>query len=199
MAANPTAPLRGTTAIDQRFPLDTVSDQPPDTPGEPCPRCGSHGFNIHQRSWKSIRDPQVTRTEAIRYRCKRCGAVLRRYGDGVGPDRQSHAIKQLSVFLYCLGLSYQGTRDVLSDLGCALSPATIRKNVMGSHPHLIRSKPRLHRSGPGRLAGRNVQLSLRIAGIPTTSRWLEVTIEPGPEAADLSWQVTHCAEFLTDR
>ena len=197
MAASPITIPREATAIEQRLPLDAVSDQPPATPGDPCPRCGSHGFNIHQRAWKTIRDPQVSRTQAIRYRCKRCGAVLRRYGEGVGADRQSFATKKLSVFLYCLGLSYQGTRDVLADLGCALSPATIRKNVLASHPQLDRAKPRLRRVAPRQLVGRGGRLSVRIAGIATASRWLEVAIEPGPDAADLSWQVAHCADALS--
>ena len=180
-----------------RIALATISDLPPPRPGEPCSRCGSYGFNIHQRTWKSIRDPQANRVQAIRYRCKRCGAVWRRYGEGVGTDRQSRAVKELSVLLYCLGLSYQGTSDVLDDLGCALAPATIRKNVIGSHPQLARRKPRLFRVGTSEIAGQDGRLTLRVVGIPTTSRWLEIAIAPGPGADELSWRVTRCAESLS--
>jgi hypothetical protein len=108
-------------------------------------------------------------------------------------------MKELCVVLYCLGLSYQGTRDLLDDLGCALSPATIRKNVIGSSRPLARRGPRLWRVGPGQVAGGEGRLSLRVIGIPTTNRRLEVIIEPGPGAEELRWQVEHCARWIADQ
>jgi hypothetical protein len=187
-----------------RIALEPIDDaRPPSAGQQPCIRCGSYGFNIHQRVWKSIRDPQVKRIQTIRYRCKRCGAVWRRYGTGVGTDRQSVAIKQLSVFVYCLGLSYQHTCRILADLGCALSPATVRKNVVtsreGSGSSIPRGRPKLARVGPAQIGTGDGRMSLRIAGIAAVDRWLDVTIEPGPLAGNLRWQVEDCARWATER
>ena len=39
---------------------------------ERCDRCGSQGFNLHQRASKALKDPLTLRADVIRFICKRC-------------------------------------------------------------------------------------------------------------------------------
>ena len=116
---------------------------------ERCDRCGSHGFNLHQRATKALKDPLTLRADVIRFICKRCRKTTRLYPPGVDAARQTVALRQASVLLYWLGLSYDGIRELLGHLGCPLSKATVWANVRTSG--LLGNRHRL-RADPGSLA-----------------------------------------------
>ncbi|MDP8924110.1 MAG: hypothetical protein M3O34_14675 [Chloroflexota bacterium] len=73
--------------------------------------------------------------------------TTRLYPDGVDSARQTVALRQVSVLLYWLGLSYDGIRKFLGHLNCPLSKATIWANVRASG--LLGNRPA---SGPTRAA-----------------------------------------------
>jgi hypothetical protein len=116
---------------------------------ERCDRCGSQGFNLHQRASKALKDPILLRADVIRFICKRCRKTTRLYPPGVDSARQTVALRQASVLLYWLGLSYDGIRELLGHLGCPLSKATVWANVRASG--LLGNRHRL-RADPGTLA-----------------------------------------------
>ena len=116
---------------------------------ERCDRCGSYGFNLHQHATKALKDPLTLRADVIRFICKRCRKTTRLYPPGVDAARQTVALRQASVLLYWLGLSYDGIRELLGHLGCPLSKATVWANVRTSG--LLGNRHRL-RADPGSLA-----------------------------------------------
>jgi hypothetical protein len=116
---------------------------------ERCDRCGSQGFNLHQRATKALKDPLTLRADVIRFICKRCRKTTRLYPPGVDSARQTVALRQSSVMLYWLGLSYDGIRELLGHLGCPLSKATVWANVRSSG--LLGNRHRL-RADPGSLS-----------------------------------------------
>jgi hypothetical protein len=116
---------------------------------ERCDRCGSQGFNLHQRASKALKDPLTLRADVIRFICKRCRKTTRLYPPGVDAARQTVALRQASVMLYWLGLSYDGIRELLGHLGCPLSKATVWANVRTSG--LLGNRHRL-RADPGTLS-----------------------------------------------
>ncbi len=87
----------------------------------------------------------MPRTDVIRFICKRCRKTTRLYPDGVDSARQTVALRQVSVLLYWLGLSYDGIREFLGHLNCPLSKATIWANVRASgllgNRHRLRADP----------------------------------------------------------
>ena len=115
---------------------------------ERCDRCGSQGFNLHQRATKALKDPLALRADVVRFICKRCRKTTRLYPVGVDGARQTVALRQASVLLYWLGLSYDGIRELLGLLGCPLSKATVWANVRASG--LLGNRHRL-RADPGTL------------------------------------------------
>jgi hypothetical protein len=155
---------------------------------------------VHQRAWKRIKDPHVTRVAVDRYRCKRCGWVGRSYPAGVGTGRQSMAQQQLSLLLYAVGLSYAGVRSTLASLGCDVSETTVRHNVHAARqraPEDFRaSRLQLDAVGDGRLVGADGDLTLRIAGSSPVERWLEIDITPGPRASELQWRLETGARWM---
>jgi hypothetical protein len=116
---------------------------------ERCDHCGSQGFNLHQRASKALKDPLTLRADVIRFICKRCRKTTRLYPPGVDSARQTVALRQASVMLYWLGLSYDGIRELLGHLGCPLSKATVWANVRTSG--LLGNRHRL-RADPGSLS-----------------------------------------------
>lgn len=126
-------------------PVVALDDRRP----ERCERCGSHGFNLHQRATKALKDPLMPRADVVRFICKRCRKTTRLYPEGVDSARQTVALRQVSVMLYWLGLSYDGIREFLGHLGCPLSKATVWANVRASG--LLGNRHRL-RADPGSLA-----------------------------------------------
>src|SRR3954451_3278616 len=88
---------------------------------ERCDRCGSQGFNLHQRATKALKDPLTLRADVIRFICKRCRKTTRLYPPGVDSARQTVALGQASVLLYGLGLSYDAIRELGAPVGCPLS------------------------------------------------------------------------------
>ena len=125
-------------------PVVALDDRRP----ERCERCGSHGFNLHQRATKALKDPLMPRADVVRFICKRCRKTIRLYPRGVDAARQTVALRQVSVMLYWLGLSYDGIREFLGHLGCPLSKATVWANVRASG--LLGNRHRL-RADPGSL------------------------------------------------
>lgn len=138
---------------------------------ERCERCGSQGFNLHQRATKALKDPLLPRADVVRFICKRCRKTTRLYPPGVDAARQTVALRQASVLLYWLGLSYDGIRELLGHLGCPLSKATVWANVRASG--LLGSRQRL-RADPGSLSVQprpnGVAARLLLRGRATTVR-----------------------------
>jgi hypothetical protein len=136
----------------------------------------------------------------LRYVCKRCGRARRAYPAGVGAGRQSAALRQLSVVLYWLGLSYLGVRAALADLGCALSCTSIRRNVADAHQATgwppASSRLDLQSVGGGVLRGRDGLICLRLEQGTDAARFLVAEIAPGPNAAHLRWRLHEAAGWL---
>lgn len=173
-------------------PVEEDAGEPPTS----CPLCGSQGFNVHQRSWKLVKDLGPAQALVVRYRCKRCGHTRRIYPAGAGAGRQSAALRRLSVLLYCAGLSYRAVGRALRDLDCPLSLTTIRRNVLTTYPgrRLGRELPRLRlvALGEGRFSGPDGILLLRLEGGPG-ERWLEAETDDEAQAEELRWRLGMCA------
>jgi len=131
-------------AVTFRAPGGGLEGQRPDR----CERCGSQGFNLHQHATKALKDPATARAPVVRFICKRCRKTMRLYPSGVDAARQTIGLRQVSVLLYWLGLSYDGIREHLGHLGCPLSKATVWANVRASG--LLGDRRRL-RADPGTL------------------------------------------------
>ena len=138
------------TAVTIRTPASSLGDRRPTR----CERCGSQGFNLHQHATKTVKDPARPRASVVRYICKRCRKTIRLYPDGVDSTRQTAAVRQASVILYWLGLSYDGIREYLGRLDCPLSKATVWSNVRESG--VLGSRRRL-RADAGTLAIQGAQ------------------------------------------
>jgi hypothetical protein len=187
-------------APDLRIPFARIDLSHPTRREEPCPRCGSLGFTVHQRMWKKIRDPHVSHVEVDRYRCKRCRWAGRTYPEGIGRGRQSDGLRDLSVLLYAFGLSYSAVHLTLGSLGCVVSETTVRHNVRDARlraaPDLWLRRLRLDIVGPGELEGPDGALALRITGSADADRWLEVTVVRDPLHVDLRWRLEHSTQWL---
>ncbi|MFN8521492.1 MAG: hypothetical protein U0821_00110 [Chloroflexota bacterium] len=131
-------------AVVFRAPVANIDERRPSR----CAHCGSYGFNIHQHATKSLKGPGSASAQVVRFICKRCRRTVRLYPDGVDAARQSTLLRRLSAMLYWLGLPYDGVREVLMELGCPLSKATVWANVRALG--LINDRFRL-RADPGTL------------------------------------------------
>ena len=60
-----------------RIPLAPVGEVPGADRPAVCIQCGSMGFNVHQRIWRTVNDPHLKRINVGRYVCKRCGTTSR--------------------------------------------------------------------------------------------------------------------------
>lgn len=182
-----------------RLPLAAIASAP-DGPPPPCGHCGGRGVNVHQRAWRQIKDPYVTRALVVRYLCKHCGRARRAYPTGIDAGRQSVTLRQLSLLLYWIGLSYQQVCIVLAELGCPLSTTSVRRNVEAVRaveaipPPLDRL--RLTALGGGRLRGADGDCVLRLRRSAPSGAELEVAVAPGRHAAELCWRFTTCADWL---
>ncbi len=185
-----------------QLPLASVSHASPLPPTEPCPHCGSLGFNVHHKGSKSIKDPLIHQVPVTRYRCKRCGWVGRRYPAGIDSGRQSLRLKQLSVILYRVGLSLQNIRSALNDLDCPLSMTSIRHNVMmdmiSVNTPLPHEPDRLRMSplGEGRFSGPDGALEIRLVSASPLEQWLEIEVAPGPATSNISRRLEDCTKYL---
>jgi len=177
---------------------------------ELCDRCGSQGFNLHQRASKSLKHPLLPRADVVRFICKRCRKTTRLYPNGVDGARQTIALRQVSVLLYWLGLSYDGVREFLGHLGCPLSKATVWANVRSSG--LLGNRHRL-RADPGTLVvqarprGAAARMSLRgrAAGVllltvgaiqPEAARLLQRRVEEAARRLGLSTEAGEVHEAV---
>ncbi|TAK31865.1 MAG: hypothetical protein EPO21_16630 [Chloroflexota bacterium] len=64
-----------------------------------------------------LRDPKHDLVIAKRLYCLRCERSFRVYSFGVTRAKQPQTLRGLSVFLYALGLSYEGNADLLQSVG----------------------------------------------------------------------------------
>ena len=102
-------------------------------PKHPKRNCSGTQFKEHEwNCQKPVRDTKYTRVTALRYRCLKCHRTFRVYPMGISHLQQSDTLKGLSVLLYILGLSYQGTSDLLDTLGFFLSKTTVYRNVQAA-------------------------------------------------------------------
>lgn len=184
-----------------RLPLVPVNNQPDSRRPGACSECGSMGFNVHQRSWREIRDPQMQRVQVARYLCKRCGVTCRVYPVGIGPERQSAALRQICAMLYCIGLTYRNVQQVLRHLGCSLSITTIRLNVLAAcgEEQLMRPYERLRLTsfGSGQLVGPDGSLAFRLIGSIPARRWLETEVVERQGGAELEWRIENCLRHFS--
>ena len=166
-------------AVKIPAPVVAFDDRRPDR----CERCGSHGFNLHQRATKALKDPLMLRADVVRFICKRCRKTTRLYPEGVDSARQTVALRQVSVLLYWLGLSYDGIREFLGHVNCPLSKATVWANVRASG--LLGNRHRL-RADPASL-----QIQARpdgaVARMTIRGRDATVTLGRGPEGELVLW------------
>ena len=155
---------------------------------ERCDRCGSHGFNLHQRASKALKDPLTLRADVIRFICKRCRKTTRLYPPGVDAARQTVALRQASILLYWVGLSYDGIRELLGHLGCPLSKATVWANVRASgllgNRHRLRADAGTlaiqarHNGAVARMLLRGRAVSIRLEGAAGALQLVVSTIQP---------------------
>lgn len=102
-------------------------------------QCSGTQFIEHEwNCQKPVRDTRYARVKARRYRCLKCNRTFRIYPTGVSHLQQSDTSKGLSVLLSILGLSYQGTSDLLDTLGFFLSTTTVYRNVQAAGRQAIR-------------------------------------------------------------
>ena len=134
--------------MDIAIAIPAPAVESPDRRPERGERCGSQGFNVHQRATKALKDPLTASAPVLRFICKRCRKTTRLYPAGVDSAHQTVALRHTSVVLYWLGLSYDGVRDYLGRFGCPLSKATVWSNVRASG--LLGNRHRL-RADPGSL------------------------------------------------
>ena len=164
-----------------------------------CPRCSSHSFIMHQKTWKSIKDLRLTRVQSVRMMCKRCGLVTREYPPGIDGGRQSTRLQRLTVLLYCLGLSYYQVRAVLADVRCILSTTTIRRNVLASRLAEWRRPEEAgicsHEGPQVRLTLPVSAISLRLVDQSPRNSWLELSFDPST-GFELARRARQSAEIL---
>lgn len=119
-------------------------------PNNPQRKCSGTHFKEHEwNCGKPVRDTKYNQVTARRYRCLKCNRTFRVYPTGISHLQQSDALKGLSVLLYVLGLSYQGTSDLLNTLGVFLSKTTVYRNVQsaGHQAIQLRQEWRQHQAG----------------------------------------------------
>lgn len=178
-----------------RLSLSGIGSLDETSAGLSCPRCGGRGFNLHQRTTKKVKDPFISRISVARYLCKSCGAVKRRYPAGAGPDRQTDALRQLTAFLACLGLTYRDIRAALADLGCPLSITSIRQSVtavrasggLPSGAGLVRLKW----AGMGRLESPDGPVRVSLGSTSAHDRWVDLNLPAGPIAEEIRWRLSN--------
>ncbi len=104
----------------------------PDRKG-PKQQCTGTKFKPHQLNChKSLRDTRHSHVRVARYRCLKCRRTFCVYSTGVSSAQQSDTLKALSVWLYILGLSYQGVADLLEALTHPLFKSTVYNNVQAT-------------------------------------------------------------------
>ena len=103
---------------------------------EECAYAGCEGrhYKRHGREGerKPVRDVRYEEVRSYRWKCLRCGRTFRVYPPGVSQGQQSDRLKAISVVLYVLGLSYGGTADFLTALGCGIGKTTVYRNVQAA-------------------------------------------------------------------
>jgi hypothetical protein len=200
-APDPDCSPRSSTPVVIRIPLPLVAEEPERDQPTICTQCGSARFNVHQRALRTVRDPQLHRINVARYVCKRCGSTTRLYPVGIGPERQSAAIKQICAILYCMGLTYRHVQQVLSSLECSLSMTTIRQDVLQACAVEQTMRPfdrlRLTYQETGQLTGADGSLTVRLIGHLPAGRWLELEVQERPDGAELEWRAQTCASHFS--
>lgn len=138
------------------------------------PGCEGRLFQFHQGDCpKSVVDTTQSQVKAARFRCLTCGRSFRVYPRGVGRDQQSEVVKELTVLLYGLGLSYRMISRLLERLGCFVGKSTIFRNIQASGPRIqqLRSNglgarcrwPQLWPDGPGEAAYSDAPLTVTVS------------------------------------
>jgi transposase-like protein len=119
--------------------LEPPTRCPLHNPKNPKQHCSGTYFKEHEWNCrKPVRDTRYAQVTARRYRCLKCNRTFRVYPTGISHLQQSDTLKGLSVLLYILGLSYQGTSDLLDALGFFLSKTTVYRNVQAAGHQAIR-------------------------------------------------------------
>src|SRR3972149_6263969 len=79
-----------------RLLVPQVKPLPEDRP-QACRWCGSPLLQRHQTVLKALIDTHIRETQAVRYRCTRCGHTFRHYAEGASRYRQSQRVMGLAV------------------------------------------------------------------------------------------------------
>jgi transposase-like protein len=173
-----------------------------------CPYAGCGGQHVQQ--WqavpKPLRDTQLSRVVAQRYRCVRCGRTFRVYPVGVSHDQTSARLKGVAVMFYVLGMSSGAVATALAALGWPLSRVAVYYLVQEAGAAVTGLRREAQRRGGGCIAAVGVDLtSVRCRG-----EWLTVGVSvdarngtvlsldllPNGEAATLTAWVQEVAAVL---
>src|SRR3954463_3091774 len=178
----------------------------PELTGCPYAGCGGQHLQHWQAVPKPLRDTQLHKVIAQRYRCVRCGRTFRRYPVGVSHDQTSVRLKGVAVMFYVLGMSYGAVASALSALGFPLSKVAVYYAVQEAGAAVTG----LRRAAVGRGGGRVVGLGVDLTNVRCAGQWLtwgvsvdavhgtvlSLDLLPNGEAATLTAWVQHVAAVL---
>jgi len=131
-----------------RLLVPQVKPLPEDRP-QACRWCGSPLLQRHQTVLKALIDTHIRETQAVRYRCTRCGHTFRHYAEGASRYRQSQRVMGLAVLLWTLGLSQRAVAVVLVGLEAGIHRSTVLRDIHRAGASLWRRWP----VGPVRVLG----------------------------------------------
>src|SRR5215208_6436782 len=144
----------------------------PTVAGCPYAGCGGQHLQHWQAVPKPLRDTQLSKVVAQRYRCVRCGRTFRVYPLGVSHDQTSARLKGMAVLFYVLGMSYGAVAIALGALGCPLRKVAVYNAVKEAGAAVAGLRREAIRRGGGRVTGLGVDLtSVRCAG-----QWVTVGV-----------------------
>jgi transposase-like protein len=178
----------------------------PELTGCPYAGCGGQHLQHWQAVPKPLRDTQLHKVIAQRYRCVRCGRTFRRYPVGVSHDQTSARLKGVAVMFYVLGMSYGAVASALSALGFPLSKVAVYYAVQEAGAAVAGLRREAVRHG----GGQAVALGVDLTSVRCRGEWLTVGISvdavagtvlsldllPNGETATLTAWVTELAEAI---
>ncbi len=137
----------------------------PGQPGCPTPAAAARTCSTGRPCPNRVRDTQVHKVVAHRYRCVRCGRTFRVYPRGVSHDQTSARLKGVAVMFYVLGMSYGAVATALAALGWPLSKVAVYYAVQEAGAAVAGLRREAVARGGGRVVALGADLtSVRCAG-----------------------------------
>lgn len=149
-------------------------DQHPIPTGCPHSDCGCRQVVLHQPVDKPLRDLQVDRVTAQRYRCVRCGRTFRVYPPGVSAAQTSARLRGIAVMLYLLGLSYGAVSLALEALGTPLSKSAVSYAVQAAGARVAGLRRTAVQAPTG--LGSVPALGMDLTSVTCAGHWLTVGV-----------------------